>query len=86
MKDKIIDIFSFRTQFFQEALKQVFGSGNSSVNDQGIALDPGNFFNNTTVYIGKYLGSALYVDAMLHISMPNKKVYDIYDVKHGVIF
>ena len=23
---------------------------------------------------------------MLHISVPNKKVYDIYDMKHGVIF
>ena len=61
------DIFSFRTQFFQEALKQVFGSGNSSVNDQGIALDPGNFFNNTTVYIGKYIGNTIYMDAMFSL-------------------
>ena len=49
-------------------------------------LTLGIFLDNSTVYIGKYLGSALYVDAMLHISVPNKKVYDIYDVKHGVIF
>ena len=28
----------------------------------------GNFFDNSTVYIGKYIGSALYVDAMLNMS------------------
>ena len=28
----------------------------------------GNYFDNTTVYMGKYLGSALYVDGLLHFS------------------
>ena len=31
-------------------------------------LSIGNFLDNTTVYIGKYLGSFLYVDAMLHVT------------------
>ena len=65
------DIFSFRTQFFQEALKQVFFTRNNSVGDstdsQGIALNPGNFFNNTTVYIGKYIGDTIYMDAMFSL-------------------
>ena len=28
----------------------------------------GNYFDNTTVYMGKYLGSAMYADALLHFS------------------
>ena len=37
----------------------------------------GNFLDNTTVYIGKYLGSSLYVDAMLHVSFEDSKVNNI---------
>ena len=74
------DILSIRTNVLQNA----FTLGTESNSFEKLTL--GNFLDNSTVYIGKYLGSALYVDAMLHISVPNKKVYDIYDMKHGVIF
>ena len=40
----------------------------------------GNFLDNSTVYIGRYLGSSLYVDAMLHISFENSATNDIISV------
>ncbi len=54
------DIFSFRTPFFQQALLQVFK------NDAG-NTNPSNFLDNTTVYIGKYIGTDLYLDAMFRL-------------------
>lgn len=58
------DIFSLRTNVIQNAIKM-------SVSDQidMSKITIGNFLDNTTVYIGKYLGSSLYVDAMLHLSL-----------------
>lgn len=57
------DIFSLRTNVFQNTLNMSL-SGNLSKE-----ISIGNFFDNSTVYIGKYLGNALYVDAMLHLSI-----------------
>ncbi len=56
------DIFSVRTNILQNTIQ---------LNDQRNKtkeLTIGNFFDNSTVYIGKYLGSALYADAMLNMS------------------
>ena len=33
----------------------------------------GNYFDNTTVYMGKYFGSAVYADALLHFSYYDPK-------------
>ncbi len=33
----------------------------------------GNYFDDTTVYMGKYLGSAIYADALLHFSYYDPK-------------
>ena len=52
------DIFSFRTPFFQQALLHALNIGTGDINI-------GNYFDNTTVYIGKYIGTTLYMDAML---------------------
>ena len=57
------DIFSLRTNVLQNTLNMGV-SGNLSKEKLSI----GNFLDNSTVYIGKYLGSSLYVDAMLHVS------------------
>jgi len=54
------DIFSIRTNIIQNAL--------SSRTDN---IRFSNFLDNSTVYIGKYLGSAIYVDAMLNLSIDN---------------
>lgn len=59
------DIFSFRTQFFQQALRQVISSDDGNDEESGKILNAGNFFDNTTVYIGKYIGNTIYMDAML---------------------
>ena len=64
-----LDILSVRTNVIQNALGQ-----NSGAKSDGAAADSetdsritfGNFFDNSTVYIGKYFGSAIYTDAMLH--------------------
>ena len=58
------DIFSIRTNILQNTMSYVKNNQN---NNQQIWL--GNFFDNSTVYIGKYLSSAIYVDAMLNLSV-----------------
>lgn len=65
------DIFSVRTMVLQNALKYGL-SNNKSDNDFTI----GNFFDNSTVYIGKYFASDLYIDALLHWSYDETKVED----------
>ena len=41
---------------------------------QGINIS--NFFDNTTVYIGKYLGSDLYADAMFRLAYDKSRKND----------
>lgn len=69
------DIFSVRTNVLQNALSMGV-SGELSKNNVSI----GNFLDNSTVYIGRYLGSSLYVDAMLHVSFENALANDIISV------
>lgn len=61
------DIFSLRTNFIQNTLNLSLAQNNQS------SMSFGNFFDNSTVYIGKYLGSALYVDAMLNLQYDEKR-------------
>ena len=56
------DIFSVRTNILQNTIN-LGGKRNETKN-----ISVGNFFDNSTVYIGKYIGNALYVDAMLNMS------------------
>ncbi len=56
------DIFSVRTNILQNTINL------SSKRKETNIFTVGNFFDNSTVYIGKYIGSALYVDAMLNMS------------------
>ena len=57
------DIFSVRTNILQNTIN--LSTKRNRTNDFTI----GNFFDNSTVYIGKYIGSSLYVDAMLNMSV-----------------
>ena len=66
------DIFSLRTNVLQNTYNM---SVSRNLTPEKISI--GNFLDNTTVYIGKYLGSSLYVDAMLHVSFEDSKVNDI---------
>jgi hypothetical protein len=74
------DIFSVRTMVLQNALKQGLNlnSGKSQVT-------VGNFFDNSTVYIGKYFGSSLYLDALLHWTYDETKLSDSTSVG-GLVF
>lgn len=74
------DIFSVRTMVLQNALKQ--GLNLNSGSDQ---LTVGNFFDNSTVYIGKYFGSSIYADALMHWSYDKAKVNDSSTVG-GLVF
>ena len=56
------DIFSVRTNILQNTINL------STQRKETKNTSLGNFFDNSTVYIGKYIGNALYVDAMLNMS------------------
>lgn len=58
-----LDIFSIRTLLLQNAL---FGS--SMQGEPGKTMTFGNYFDNTTVYMGKYFGSAIYGDVLMHFN------------------
>ena len=73
MRDLLnFDIFSLRTNVLQNTYNYSLSRNSPKEN-----ISIGNFLDNTTVYIGKYLGSSLYVDAMLHVSFEDSKVNDI---------
>ncbi len=74
------DIFSIRTNVLQNSLKMSMGE--KSNNKQ---LTVGNFIDNSTVYMGKYFGSSIYVDSMLHWSYDENKIKNGTSIS-GIIF
>ena len=58
------DIFSLRANFIQNMPTLIN-------NNTPESISVGNFLDVSTVYIGKYLGSAMYADAMLNLSVAN---------------
>ena len=64
-----LDAFSFRTLLLQNAI-----FGNLFNVNQNTALTMSNYLDNTSVYIGKYFGSAIYADALLHLSHYDSKL------------
>ena len=64
-----LDAFSFRTLLLQNAI-----FGNLFNANQNTALTMSNYLDNTSVYIGKYFGSAIYADALLHLSHYDSKL------------
>jgi hypothetical protein len=65
------DIFSVRTMFLQNTLKMGF-AGTLTPSQMTV----GNFLDNSTVYMGKYFGSAVYADALIHLSYDKTRVDD----------
>ncbi len=59
-----LDIFSIRTLLIQNAILRQSMQPEATSREMTI----GNYFDNTTVYMGKYFGSAVYADALLHFS------------------
>ncbi len=70
------DIFSLRTNVLQNTYNLSIAR-NLEKEKQKQKISVGNFLDNTTVYIGKYIGSSLYVDAMLHLSFEDNKLNNI---------
>ncbi len=64
-----LDAFSFRTLLLQNA---IFGNLFNAKNNT--ALNASNYLDNTSVYIGKYFGSAIYVDGLLKLSNYDPKL------------
>jgi hypothetical protein len=67
-------MFSLRTQVLQNAVFQVFGTQDPVAQNQSVV---GNFFDNTAVSIGKYLGSDLFFQTIIALR------YDEYSYEYG---
>lgn len=74
------DIFSIRTNILQNAVKRSLDRDSS---DKQITF--GNFFDNSAVYIGKYFGSEMYVDALMRWNYDETKAGDD-DSVQGLVF
>jgi hypothetical protein len=74
------DIFSIRTNILQNAVKQSMDKNSASKQ-----ITFSNFFDNSAVYVGKYFGNAMYVDALMHWSYDETKVGDS-DTSKGLVF
>jgi len=68
-----LDLFSVRTQFIQNALFTATGIIDEPVDRNG---GLGNYFDNTTVYMGKFLGSDIYLQALLSVQINDADVSD----------
>ena len=68
------DILSVRTNVLQNALNYNLNRTKNENSSYGI----GNFFDNSTVYMGKYFGRSLYVDSLMHLSYDENRVNDTY--------
>ena len=76
------DIFSIRTTALQNTIMQGLDMGNRAENNSVI----GNLFDNSTVYIGKYFGSDVYADALLHWTYDKKIAGSGEAVGEGLVF
>jgi hypothetical protein len=65
-----LDMFSVRTQFIQRAAFGFMGIQEQPVDRIGWV---GNYFDNTSVFIGKYIGSEMFAQAMLSLRYDEKK-------------
>ena len=74
------DIFSIRTNVLQNSLK--LGMDDDAKNKQ---ISIGNFIDNSTVYFGKYFGSSIYVDSLLHWTYDESKIEDRQSTT-GIVF
>jgi hypothetical protein len=65
-----LDMFSFRTQILQNAALQMMGQGsaaNGTSSRGGSTLGFGNYFDNTSVFVGKYLDPNMFLQAMVSL-------------------
>lgn len=75
------DILSLRTAILQNVINQTISGG---FNDDSYGI--GNFFDNTTVYIGKYFGSDIYVDALMQLNYDKNSDRNDLNTGGGLVF
>ncbi|MBQ1672026.1 MAG: translocation/assembly module TamB domain-containing protein, partial [Treponema sp.] len=73
------DIFSIRTSLLQNAITQ-------NMSSQSKNTTFGNYFDNTTVYIGKYFGNSVYVDGLLRWTYDENDVLYNDSENGGLVF
>jgi hypothetical protein len=68
-----LDMFSFRTQILQNAASRLMGQGQDAGAEEGRgsrgggALGFGNYLDNTSVFVGKYLDSNMFLQSMISL-------------------
>jgi hypothetical protein len=67
-----LDMLSMRTQLLQNVVLQATG-GQQSSNNPEKPYRVGNYFDNTTVFLGKYIGADLFGEAMLSFKYDENK-------------
>ena len=67
-----LDMLSVRTQIFQNVLLQATGTQNQTTPSGGYRV--GNYFDNSTVFLGKYLGPNMFGQAMLSFKYDENQV------------
>jgi hypothetical protein len=67
-----LDMFSIRTQVLQNVVMQATGGRTDDPAERPYRA--GNYFDNTTVYIGKYFGADLFGQAMLSFKYDENKL------------
>jgi hypothetical protein len=65
-----LDMFSMRTQVLQNVVLQVTGNQPNTVDS---SYRVGNYFDNSTIFMGKYFGADLFGEAMLSFKYDDKK-------------
>jgi hypothetical protein len=68
-----IDMFSIRTQAISNIFLQAAGAETAQDEKRGI----GQYFDNTTVFVGKYLTNDLFVQGMLSVRYDDQNGYDL---------
>jgi len=68
-----MDMLSMRTQLLQNVVIQAAG-GQFSDNASDRPYRLGNYFDNTTVFIGKYIGTGMFGEAMLSFKSDENKI------------
>lgn len=82
-----LDILSLRMNVIQNALKLNTQEQERLVRNKDFNLqnNASSYFDNTTLYFGKYLGSHLYADAMLHTGFDESRIDDPLTI-NGLVF
>ena len=85
-----LDLFSLRTQLLQNLVINAASGPLATPLDTGSSL--GKYFDNSAVYVGKYLGNDLFFQSMLQLQMEQSvagsSVYDkpVLDAELGLEF